>query len=107
MERSSPTTLVIHRAVPKRVACPRTEMTRLHDGGNAMPALLAPRVLSWATDLDAKTTDQAARSAELPFVFDHVALMPDAHFGYGATVGSVIPTQGAIIPSAVGVDIGC
>ncbi len=72
-----------------------------------MPTLIAPRVLSWATDLDDKTADQAARSAKLPFVFNHVALMPDAHFGYGATVGSVIPTQGAIIPSAVGVDIGC
>ena len=69
--------------------------------------MIAPHVLSWATDLDDKTAAQAARSAELPFVFDHVALMPDAHFGYGATVGSVIPTKGAIIPSAVGVDIGC
>ncbi|MBA2696603.1 MAG: RtcB family protein, partial [Actinobacteria bacterium] len=43
----------------------------------------------------------------LPFVFPHIALMPDAHVGKGATVGSVIPTQGAIIPAAVGVDIGC
>lgn len=72
-----------------------------------MPEKIAPRVLSWATDLDDKTIDQAAKSAELPFVYQHVALMPDAHFGYGATVGSVIPTRGAIIPSAVGVDIGC
>lgn len=72
-----------------------------------MPNMIAPHVLSWATDLDDKTTEQAAKSARLPFVFKHVALMPDAHFGYGATVGSVIPTQGAIIPSAVGVDIGC
>ncbi len=73
----------------------------------AMPAMIAPKVLSWATDLDDDTARQAARSAELPFVFQHVALMPDAHLGYGATVGSVIPTSGAIIPSAVGVDIGC
>jgi tRNA-splicing ligase RtcB (3'-phosphate/5'-hydroxy nucleic acid ligase) len=72
-----------------------------------MPEMIAPRVLSWATDIDDKTSEQAARSADLPFIFQHVALMPDAHFGYGATVGSVIPTQGAIIPSAVGVDIGC
>ena len=43
----------------------------------------------------------------MPFVFPHVALMPDAHLGKGATVGSVIPTLGAIIPAAVGVDIGC
>jgi tRNA-splicing ligase RtcB len=43
----------------------------------------------------------------MPFVYPHLALMPDAHLGKGATVGSVIPTQGAIIPAAVGVDIGC
>lgn len=64
-------------------------------------------VLNWATDIDGKTLAQAQRSAQLPFVQPYVALMPDAHFGYGATVGSVIPTKGAIIPSAVGVDIGC
>ena len=71
------------------------------------PRKIADRVLSWATDLDEQTIAQAERSASLPFVAGHVALMPDAHFGYGATVGSVIPTKGAIIPSAVGVDIGC
>jgi tRNA-splicing ligase RtcB (3'-phosphate/5'-hydroxy nucleic acid ligase) len=43
----------------------------------------------------------------MPFVYPHVALMPDAHLGKGATVGSVIPTLGAVIPAAVGVDIGC
>ena len=64
-------------------------------------------VLSWAPDIDGNTMAQAHRSASLPFISGHVALMPDAHFGYGATVGSVIPTKGAIIPSAVGVDIGC
>lgn len=72
-----------------------------------MPEMIAPKVLSWASDIDGKTVGQAHRSAMLPFVEPHVALMPDAHFGYGATVGSVIPTHGAIIPSAVGVDIGC
>lgn len=72
-----------------------------------MPELLAPKLLSWASEIDENTVEQAVRSSELPFVQPHVALMPDAHFGYGATVGSVIPTQGAIIPSAVGVDIGC
>jgi tRNA-splicing ligase RtcB len=45
--------------------------------------------------------------ASLPFIHDHVAVMPDVHWGKGATVGSVIPTKGAIIPAAVGVDIGC
>ena len=64
-------------------------------------------VLSWASDLDDKTKLQASRSASLPFIDGHVALMPDTHFGFGATIGSVIPTKGAIIPAAVGVDIGC
>src|SRR5262249_13808067 len=47
------------------------------------------------------------KTARLPIVEGHVALMPDAHVGIGATVGSVIPTRNAVIPSAVGVDIGC
>jgi tRNA-splicing ligase RtcB (3'-phosphate/5'-hydroxy nucleic acid ligase) len=64
-------------------------------------------VLSWASELDDNALAQAVRSARLPFVAGHVALMPDAHWGLGATVGSVIPTSGAIVPAAVGVDIGC
>ena len=66
-----------------------------------------PKVLSWASDVEENTLDQAEKSAQLSFVEGHIALMPDAHLGYGATVGSVIPTKGAIIPAAVGVDIGC
>ena len=50
---------------------------------------------------------QLARAAQMPFVFKHIAVMPDVHIGIGATVGSVIPTKGAVIPAAVGVDIGC
>lgn len=50
---------------------------------------------------------QVHNIAMLPFIHEHVAVMPDVHMGYGATVGSVIPTKGAIIPAAVGVDIGC
>ncbi|GES11227.1 RtcB family protein [Acrocarpospora macrocephala] len=72
-----------------------------------MPNEVAPNVLSWASDLDPGAITQAARAARMSFVAGHVALMPDAHVGIGATVGSVIPTEGAIIPSAVGVDIGC
>lgn len=68
---------------------------------------LSPTLLSWASVLDPQAREQALRTARLPFVFPHVALMPDAHLGKGATVGSVIPTRGAIIPAAVGVDIGC
>jgi tRNA-splicing ligase RtcB len=68
---------------------------------------IAPRVLSWASQMDDNTVEQAARTARLPIIHDHIALMPDAHLGFGATVGSVIATEGAIIPAAVGVDIGC
>src|SRR3954451_23344256 len=68
---------------------------------------VAPKLLSWASDIEPATVEQAARAARLPFVAGHVALMPDAHVGIGATIGSVIPTNGAIVPAAVGVDIGC
>jgi tRNA-splicing ligase RtcB len=71
------------------------------------PREAAPRVLSWASVLEDEALRQAARTARLPFLTGHLALMPDAHFGRGSTVGSVIPTAGAIIPAAVGVDIGC
>jgi tRNA-splicing ligase RtcB len=57
--------------------------------------------------VDDKARDQLSRAAKMPFVFKHVAAMPDVHVGIGATVGSVIPTKGAVIPAAVGVDIGC
>jgi len=50
---------------------------------------------------------QIANTASMPFVFKHVAVMPDCHYGKGATVGTVLATKGAIIPAAVGVDIGC
>lgn len=65
------------------------------------------RLLSWASDVEGATLEQARRTSELPFVHPHVALMPDAHLGKGATVGSVIPTLRAVVPAAVGVDIGC
>lgn len=65
------------------------------------------RLVSWASLLGDETRDQAITSAELDFIYPHIALMADAHLGYGATVGSVIPTLGAVIPAAVGVDIGC
>jgi tRNA-splicing ligase RtcB len=65
------------------------------------------RLLNWASILEPATREQAERTAAMPFIHPHLALMPDAHLGKGATVGSVIPTEGAIIPAAVGVDIGC
>jgi len=71
-----------------------------------MPELIG-NVLSWGSDVEKNTIEQAAKASRLPFVNGHLALMPDAHVGMGATVGSVIPTTGAIIPAAIGVDIGC
>jgi tRNA-splicing ligase RtcB (3'-phosphate/5'-hydroxy nucleic acid ligase) len=68
---------------------------------------LSKKLMSWASILEDSTREQAERAAAMPFIFPHVALMPDAHLGRGATVGSVIPTIRAIIPAAVGVDIGC
>ncbi|MGH8000892.1 MAG: RtcB family protein, partial [Brasilonema sp.] len=65
-------------------------------------------ILSWANHpLGSEETKMAKNVASLPFVFKHVALMPDVHLGKGALVGSVIATKEAIIPAAVGVDIGC
>jgi tRNA-splicing ligase RtcB (3'-phosphate/5'-hydroxy nucleic acid ligase) len=64
-------------------------------------------VRSWASILDKKTRKQAEQAALLPILTEPIALMADAHLGFGATIGSVIPTESAVIPSAVGVDIGC
>jgi tRNA-splicing ligase RtcB (3'-phosphate/5'-hydroxy nucleic acid ligase) len=72
-----------------------------------MPTNVNDKLISWASDIDPETIRQAEKTARLPIVAGHVALMPDAHIGIGATVGSVIPTKGAVIPAAVGVDIGC
>jgi tRNA-splicing ligase RtcB len=74
-----------------------------------MSPVLSPskKVLSWASTLEPDALVQAERTAAMPFVVTPLALMPDAHLGKGSTIGSVIATEGAIIPAAVGVDIGC
>ncbi len=61
----------------------------------------------WTDDVDPKALNQLLNTANLPIVGPHIAAMPDVHVGIGATIGSVIPTHAAIIPAAVGVDIGC
>lgn len=68
---------------------------------------LTDKLVSWASILEENTEQQARTASTMPFIYKHLALMPDAHLGKGATVGSVIPTMGAIMPAAVGVDIGC
>lgn len=64
-------------------------------------------LLLWLDELDPDTLQQAKNLANLPFAFHHVAIMPDAHVGYGMPIGGVLATQGAVVPNAVGVDIGC
>lgn len=61
----------------------------------------------WLEDIEQGALEQARNMANLPFAFRHVALMPDSHEGYGMPIGGVLATKGAIIPNAVGVDIGC
>src|SRR5215467_6095711 len=76
-------------------------------GGDVAMQVVNSKLMSWASVIEPNTLAQAERTARLPIVAPHLALMPDAHLGAGATVGSVIPTVEAIIPAAVGVDIGC
>ena len=61
----------------------------------------------WTQDVEHEAIQQLVNVSQLPIVHGHIAAMPDVHAGIGATVGSVIPTKSAIIPAAVGVDIGC
>lgn len=68
---------------------------------------LAPRYLSFASVLDDAARQQLIETASMPFVYPHLASMPDVHLGKGCAVGTVLPTERAIIPAAVGVDIGC
>jgi tRNA-splicing ligase RtcB len=57
--------------------------------------------------VEPEARQQLMNTAQMPFVFKHMAVMPDVHLGKGSTIGSVIPTKGAVIPAAVGVDLGC
>ncbi len=68
---------------------------------------ITKRFMNWASILEDSTRAQVQMTSEMPFIYPHVALMPDAHLGKGCAVGAVLPTLGAIMPAAVGVDIGC
>jgi len=72
-----------------------------------VPGGVPVRMWTRGVPVEPEAQAQLANVARLPFVFHHVAAMPDVHYGIGATVGSVIATKGAIVPAAVGVDIGC
>lgn len=75
-------------------------MTTFKDEGSAP-------VKVWTNDIEASALQQLHNLSTLPFIHKHIAVMPDVHWGMGSTVGSVIPTIKAIVPAAVGVDIGC
>ena len=80
-----------------------SELTyNLIDAGNGL-------IKAWTkgVPVEDQARQQLINAAQLPFIFKWIAAMPDVHWGVGATIGSVIPTKGAIIPAAVGVDIGC
>jgi tRNA-splicing ligase RtcB (3'-phosphate/5'-hydroxy nucleic acid ligase) len=81
----------------------KTEHYNQHEVEGGVPVKLWTK----GVPVDQSALQQLENAAKLPFVFKHIAAMPDVHFGIGATIGSVIPTFKAIIPAAVGVDIGC
>lgn len=81
-------------------------MTQTYDVMD-VPGGLHVKMWTKGVPVDDKARVQLSKAAKMPFLFKHVAAMPDVHVGIGATVGSVIPTMGAVIPAAVGVDIGC
>lgn len=68
---------------------------------------ITKKYLNFASIIDEQTLAQNTMTSEMPFVYPHLASMPDAHLGKGCAVGTILPTDGAIIPAAVGVDIGC
>jgi tRNA-splicing ligase RtcB len=68
---------------------------------------ISKRFMNWASILEDNTREQVRMTSEMPFIHPHIALMPDAHLGRGCAVGAVLPTLGAVMPAAVGVDIGC
>lgn len=71
------------------------------DGGSPL------KMWTKGVQVEDKAMEQLRNVAQLPFIYKHIAAMPDCHWGMGATIGSVIATKGAIVPAAVGVDLGC
>lgn len=72
-----------------------------------MPEYISDKVLSWAKELEPEAYVQSGQLSRMPFIYGDIALMPDSHVGRGCTVGTVVATQGAVIPATVGVDLGC
>lgn len=82
-------------------------LAELSDAAKAASNTVPVKMWTRGVPVEAQAMQQLLNTARLPFIFRWLAVMPDVHFGLGSTIGSVIPTKGAIIPAAVGVDIGC
>src|SRR6266508_4078284 len=101
---SSETDIETSTSVEAASAVERTDVTI------KLPRVTKPGrvpIKSWAIDLDPRTLEQATNVSNLPFAIDHVALMPDGHAGYGMPIGGVLFADKAVVPYAIGVDIGC
>src|SRR5690606_30024066 len=92
--------------------CPRMLYSKEKGAGSMIEKIYDAKsqrvpLYSWASELDAELREQALSLTRMPYVHHHVALMPDAPIGIGATIGSVFGAVDAVVPSAVGMDIGC
>lgn len=104
-----------HASLPSRIAGARqeyesTERTEMeHSEYQVQEVENGKPIKMWThgVPVEDDARKQLINTASMPFIFRHLAVMPDVHLGKGSTIGSVIPTRGAIIPAAVGVDIGC
>lgn len=100
---------VLHSGIAQESLKVNTDMSQKPHVGYELLASDGAPVKAWihGVELEPEARQQLLNVAKMPFVHPWLAVMPDVHWGMGATVGSVIPTRGAIIPAAVGVDIGC
>ena len=95
---------------PKKSTTFTTDATGPVTGPTRLPWVRKPGrvpIKSWAFPLEDGALEQATNLSNLPFAIDHVALMPDAHKGYGMPIGGVLFAERAVVPYAIGVDIGC
>jgi tRNA-splicing ligase RtcB len=100
---------VTNARTARRVAA-AAKTPRAVDAAAGLPLVTQPGrvpIKSWATVLEESALDQATNLSNLPFAMHHVALMPDAHTGYGMPIGGVLFANRAVVPYAIGVDIGC
>lgn len=96
--------------VGEHISLPRNKSTKPFIKNSSMKKVISIEskpIKLWLDNIETGALSQAMNLANLPFIHSHIALMPDAHEGYGMPIGGVIATKGVVIPNAVGVDIGC